>query len=138
VPIRNYTDLIAWQKAIALVVAVYQVSAALPVEERYGLLSQMRRAAVAVPSNIAEGQGRRTDGESLNLRSAAQGSLGELETQLTLCGRLELLQPQEVTGLLEQAGEVDLLRVSRMPSRSIAADCTLRFRLPALPAAGCR
>jgi len=109
VTIRNYVDLVAWQKAMALTDAVYRVSVHLPAGERFGLSAQMRRAAVAVPSNIAEGQGRRTDGEFLNLLSVAHGSLRELETQLMLCERLELLKPKQVAGLLEQAAEVGRL-----------------------------
>jgi four helix bundle protein len=60
---KNYQDLIAWNRAMDLVETVYRESAAIPGEERYGLTAQMRRAAVSVPANIAEGQGRRTDGE---------------------------------------------------------------------------
>ena len=69
--IRNYQDLIAWQKAMTLVVAVYQSGKRMPADERFGLVAQMRRAAVSIPSNIAEGQGRRTDGEYLNQLSIA-------------------------------------------------------------------
>ena len=75
---KNYQDLIAWQRAMALVEAVYRESAAMPTEERYGLTAQIRRAAVSVPANIAEGQGRSTDGEFLNLLSVAHGSVREL------------------------------------------------------------
>ena len=119
-PIRNYTDLVAWQKAMALTVAVYRASTTLPAEERFGLSAQMRRAAAGVPSNIAEGQGRRTDGEFLNLLSIAHGSLRELETQLLLCDRLELLKPKQIAGLLEQAAEVG--RLVNGLANSIASD----------------
>jgi four helix bundle protein len=102
-------DLIAWQKAMTLAEAVYRISAALPTDERFGLTAQMRRAAVAIPSNIAEGQGRRTDGEFLNLISVAHGSVRELETQLMLCERLGFLDGQRVAAVLKQTAEVGRL-----------------------------
>ena len=71
VPSKNYADLAAWQRAMDLVEAVYALSSALPPEERFGLRAQMRRAAVSIPANIAEGQGRRTRGEFLNHLSMA-------------------------------------------------------------------
>lgn len=80
VPGKNYQDLIAWQLAMDLVEAVYRESAGIPVEKRYGLTAPMRRAAVSIPANIAEGQGRHTDGEFLNQLSVAHGSVRELET----------------------------------------------------------
>jgi four helix bundle protein len=79
--IRNFRDLLAWQRAMDLVVELYRVTGLMPPDERFGLTAQMRRAAVSVASNIAEGQGRRTDGEFLNHLSMAHGSLRELETQ---------------------------------------------------------
>jgi four helix bundle protein len=107
--IRNYTDLIAWQKAMELTTTVYRVSANMPREEQYGLTSQMRRAAVSIPSNIAEGQGRRTDGEFLNQLSVAHGSIRELETHLLLCVRLRLLETETVQPVLDEASEVGRL-----------------------------
>lgn len=109
VTIRNFMDLIAWQKAMALAEAVYRISAALPTDERFGLTAQMRRAAVGIPSNIAEGQGRRTDGEFLNLISVAHGSVRELETQLMLCERLGFLDGKGVGSVLKQTAEVGRL-----------------------------
>jgi four helix bundle protein len=107
--IRNYTDLIAWQKAMTLVESAYRVSADMPQEERFGLISQMRRSAISVPSNIAEGQGRWTDGEYLNQLSVAHGSLRELETQLLLSTRLGLLPKKAVQPVLDEAAEVGRL-----------------------------
>jgi four helix bundle protein len=106
---RNYQDLIAWQTAMDLAEAVYRVTAAMPREELYGLTAQIRRAAVSVPANIAEGQGRRTDGEFLNQPSVAHGSVRELETHAMLCGRLRFMKPAEVNHLLDAAGEVGRL-----------------------------
>ena len=88
---------------------VYTVTNAMPVTERYGLTSQMRRAAVAIPANIAEGQGRRTCGEFLNQLSVAHGSVRELETHAILAGRLTLLESSEVNALLERTAEVGRL-----------------------------
>ena len=92
-----------------LATAVYEASRTLPPEERYGLTSQMRRAAVAIPANIAEGQGRRTCGEFLNQLSVAHGSVRELETHAILAGRLKFIDASEVDALLERAAEVGRL-----------------------------
>ena len=81
---KSYKDLLIWQKGMALAKFVYKLSARFPVDERYGLISQVRRAAVSVPSNIAEGQARHTTKEFLQFLSHAQGSLAEVETQLML------------------------------------------------------
>ena len=78
----GYQDLVAWQKAMALVIAVYRVTSAWPREEQYGLTSQIRRAAVAIPSNLAEGHGRTGAREYAHHVSIAFGSLCDLETQM--------------------------------------------------------
>jgi four helix bundle protein len=106
---RHYQDLLAWQRAMELVELVYRVTVFMPLEERFGLTSQMRRAAVSIPANIAEGQGRRTRGEFLNHLSAAHGSTRELETHAMLAGRLGQLEAGPVEGILEAAGEVGRL-----------------------------
>jgi len=94
--VGGYKDLTVWQKAITLVKRVYQVTSAFPSDERFGLVSQMRRAAVSIPSNIAEGQARHTTGEFIQGISHAEGSLAELDTQLTIAVELEFC-PQTVT-----------------------------------------
>ena len=81
---RNHKDLIVWQKSMALVRRVYEITRAFPHEEMFGLTSQMRRAAVSIPSNIAEGYGRIYDKERINFLSIALGSASELETQLMI------------------------------------------------------
>jgi four helix bundle protein len=81
---RSYRELIVWQKAKALVVRVYAVTLEFPKSELYGLTSQIRRSAVSVPSNIAEGQGRLTRGEFRHFLGQARGSLLELDTQLAI------------------------------------------------------
>jgi len=106
----DYRDLVAWQKSMALAEAVYRETAAFPVDERYGLTAQMRRAAVSVPSNIAEGQGRHSsDDEFLRFLGIAHGSLCELDTQLELASRLRLLTPEateRVRPVSEEVGRV--------------------------------
>jgi four helix bundle protein len=93
---RDYKDLLVWQKGIALVKQVYSISRQFPPDERFGLTSQIRRAAVSIPSNIAEGQARHTGKEFIQFLSHAEGSVAEVDTQLTLamelgfCGRSEL------------------------------------------------
>lgn len=105
-PVRSYRDLVVWQKSMDLVVAVYEVTAAMPKEELYGLTNQMRRAAVSIPSNVAEGQGRKNDRELLRFLGISQGSLCELETQLTLAERLSFLKSQKLTPVFQRATEV--------------------------------
>jgi len=85
---QNYKDLLVWQKGLGLAKAVYNLTKAFPIEERFGLMAQMRRAAVSIPSNVAEGQARRTTGEFVQFISNAEGSAAELETQLILSGEL--------------------------------------------------
>ena len=92
---QGYRDLVVWQKGIALAREIYLLTKKLPSDEKFGLVSQMRRAAVSVPSNIAEGQARHTTGEFVQFISHAEGSVAELDTQLTLCEQLKLLSPTE-------------------------------------------
>ncbi len=91
---QNYKDLIAWQKAMDLVVEVYQTTTAFPHDERFGLTNQVRRAAVSIPSNIAEGQGRGPTQDFIRFLCMARGSLQEVDTQLILATRLGYI-PQE-------------------------------------------
>jgi four helix bundle protein len=86
--INSYRDLVVWQKSVALVTEIYAATSNFPREEMLGLISQLRRCAVSVPSNIAEGQGRATKGEFIQFLSHARGSLFELETQLVVAGKL--------------------------------------------------
>ena len=86
---QSYKDLIVWQKGIALAKLVYTITAKFPAEEKFGLVSQMRRAAVSIPSNIAEGQARHTTGEFIQFISHAEGSVAELNTQLILAVELK-------------------------------------------------
>jgi four helix bundle protein len=103
---KSYRDLIAWQKAMDLVTAMYRVTATFPKEELYGLTSQLRRAAVSVPSNIAEGQGRHGMAEFRHFLRQANGSLMELETQITIAERLCYINPDTAGRLLGDSAEV--------------------------------
>jgi four helix bundle protein len=105
-----------WQKSMSLVKDVYQHTCQFPKEELYGLASQMRRAAVSVPSNIAEGQGRLSKREFKQFLGVARGSLLELETQLIIAGELRLLSEDGVDELLVRTGEVLLMLNGLMKS----------------------
>jgi len=90
---KSYRDLRVWSTAMSLVLEVYRVTECFPQTERFGLTSQLRRAAVSVPSNIAEGHARSTRGEYKNALSVARGSVAELEVQMTLAIQLGYVQP---------------------------------------------
>lgn len=117
--IKNYRDLIAWQKAMAFVTGVYRVTGHFPRDEIYGLTSQLRRAAVSIPSNVAEGHGRKSTREFLNFLSIAYGSLNETQTQLLIAQQLGYLNESDCTVLLEQSYE--LARLINGLSRSLTA-----------------
>ena len=91
----TFRDLIVWKKAIAMTKVVYLASKDMPMEEKYGLTSQMRRAAVSVASNIAEGNARQTRPDYVRFLVMARGSLAELETQLIIAGELHMLNKTE-------------------------------------------
>jgi four helix bundle protein len=103
---KSYRDLIVWQKAMVLAKGAYSTSDELPKSEAYGLLSQIRRAAVSVPSNIAEGHGRLTDSQFRHFMGNARGSLYEMQTQLELAGDLGYLDNEHVKELMDQGWEV--------------------------------
>ncbi len=108
-PIKNYRDLIVWQKGMDLVENVYLESKRFPREELCGLTSQLRRAVVSIPSNIAEGQGRRTDKEFAQFLSIAKGSLHESETQILIAERLHYLDKKSVEALMTLCAEENRL-----------------------------
>jgi four helix bundle protein len=103
--LASYRELMVWQRSLNLVVGVYRVSGALPGQERFGLIAQLRRAAVSIPANIAEGHGRSTKGELLNHVSVARGSLNEARTLVEIAARLGVVHPADLT-LLESEFEV--------------------------------
>lgn len=116
---KNYRDLVAWCKAMDLVEEVYRASQSFPPEEKYGLVSQSRRAAVSVPSNIAEGHARPT-ADFVRFLNISRGSLSEVETQLEIAVRLTFLEASTAQPLLDQCAEVGriingLIRSLRSP-----------------------
>jgi len=104
--VTHFKDLHVWQNGMALVEGVYALTRGFPLDERYGLAAQMRRAAVSVPSNIPEGQARHGTREFLVFLSHAVGSLAELETQLTLSERLGFATSQDVASATRAVHEL--------------------------------
>jgi four helix bundle protein len=103
---QDYRDLIVWQKAIDLTVFVYRLTRSFPKDEVYGLVPQMRRAAVSVASNIAEGRGRLNVGEFRQFLGVAQGSIYELQTQLLVAGKLGMGSDDSLNGAESLSNEV--------------------------------
>lgn len=108
-PVTDYSQLETWQRAMDLAVAVHSATRAYPKDELYGLVSQTRRSAVSVPSNIAEGQGRGSRREFVRFLAVARGSLSELETQVLLAERVGYLADANAKTLMEQTRTVGRL-----------------------------
>ena len=102
----EFRDLIVWHKAMDLAVEVYRLVKILPKEETYALSDQIRRAAISIPSNIAEGQGRITSKEFVRFLSVARGSLCELSTQIELCERLNYLNESQTSDVHVRITEI--------------------------------
>lgn len=126
--VRNYTELFAWQRAMDLVLATYQATKSFPVEELYALTKQLRRAVVSIPSNIAEGQGRRSTKEFLHHLSIAYGSLSETETQILIAERLRYLPKERSEELIGMCGEVGRIinGLARSLNRQATSVCHTR------------
>ena len=103
---QSYKDLIVWEKSIQLVISTYEVVKKFPKEEMYALSSQIRRAAVSVPSNIAEGHDRNFDKEFCRFLCIARGSLAELETQLIIASKLNYADKDTINSVLEKCDEI--------------------------------
>jgi four helix bundle protein len=127
---RNYRDLQVWTKAHRLTLDLYQISRAFPREEIYGLTSQLRRAAVSIGANLAEGCGRRTSGELARFVKIAMGSASELDYHLLLCRDLGLLKADEF-----QRSERELTEVRKMMT-SFLSSVEEQIELKARGAAG--
>jgi four helix bundle protein len=104
--VKSYRDLIAWQKAISLVADVYSLTAQFPGNEMYGLTSQLRRASVSVPSNIAEGHGRASKGEFLQFLGHARGSLCEVQTQIFIAHKLRYISTEQEENVIARTDEL--------------------------------
>ncbi len=105
--IKNYRDLIVWQKAMVLVNKVYKISTEFPEQEKYALTSQLRRSVVSVPSNIAEGYGRRSSGDYIRFLNIAMGSLYEMQTQLEIALNQNYSKKEAFDILYEDSREVE-------------------------------
>jgi four helix bundle protein len=105
-PARSFNDLVVWQKAHALVLAVYRFTAAFPKTETYGLTSQMRRAAVSIPANIAEGFGKRSQADKARHLNIAEASVEESRYYLILARDLGYGQPADLMQLLEEVSRL--------------------------------
>jgi four helix bundle protein len=106
VPIESYRSLVVWQKSVEFAVLVYRLLDKLPKHEQYGLCSQMQRAAVSIPSNIAEGKERQSNKDFSRFITIALGSLAELETQLLIAQKLDYLTDSDIRDVIQQADEI--------------------------------
>jgi four helix bundle protein len=120
--VRHYTELVIWQRAMRLVKSVYRLTKTFPPDERYGLALQMRRAAVSVPCNIAEGQARRGTKEFVHFLALASGSTAELETQLLLSIDLGYAQRTDAAGAEGKIAEVQ--KMAAAIQRKLAVKCS--------------
>jgi len=105
--IKTYRDLLVWQKSMAIVTEVYKTTQSFPKDEIYGLIGQMRRCAVSIPSNIAEGYGRNSRNEYIRFLRVAMGSLYELQTQFDISSRLGYITEDYYGQLFEASREVE-------------------------------
>jgi four helix bundle protein len=103
---RSYKDLVVWQKGIAVAKTVYRLTETFPSAERFGVVAQMRRAAISIPSNIAEGQARHTTGEFIQFISHAEGSVAELDTQLIVSVELQFCPSAAADPAFGRVGEL--------------------------------
>lgn len=103
---KTHKDLEVWKKSIELVTEVYRITACYPKEEQFGIISQMRRASISVPSNIAEGFGRKTTGELKQFIGIAKGSLSELETLIIISANLDYIDKEKQVKLEEMISEL--------------------------------
>ena len=115
-PAKTYRDLIVWQKAMAAAKVVYEVTASFPNQETYGLTAQIRRSATSIPSNIAEGFGRRGAPEYVRFLLIARGSVFEIETQLQIACDVGFLCPEDHARLSELIDEVERMLESLIRS----------------------
>jgi four helix bundle protein len=105
--LKNYKELKVWKKSYELCLEIYRITAKFPKEEKYGLTSQLRRSVVSIPSNIAEGYGRKTTSDYVRLLYISYGSVCELETQILLAGDLNLIENDELGTIKENIAEIE-------------------------------
>lgn len=116
---NRYKELKVWQKSVDLAVSLYGITQHFPNEEQYGLTSQIRRSAVSIPSNIAEGAGRNTKGEYNNFLGISYGSSCELETQLIIASRVGFLVPADFNHLSNEITEIQKMNYALRKSLKI-------------------
>ena len=121
-PIKSHKDLIVWQKGIHLCKSVYGATEKFPKSEIYGIVSQMRRSAVSIPSNIAEGRSRNTTKDFLHFLSIALGSVSELETQIEIAKELSFLTEQKYIEINREIEEVSKMTVGLMKKLNLKAN----------------
>lgn len=117
--IQSYQDLKIWQKGMDLVIEIYQITTNFPSDEKFGLTNQLRRAAVSVPSNIAEGQSRQYSGEFRQFLYIALGSLSEIETQITIASRLQYLdqlKAEKLKALITEIKKMTRSLINKLPT----------------------
>jgi four helix bundle protein len=124
---KSYKDLLVWQKGIALAKAIYRLTPGFPTDGKFGIIAQVRRAAVSVPSNIAEGQARRTTGEFVQFISNAEASLAEIDTQLILSVESNFCGGNEAAPAFELMAE--LKKMLKALRRTLAARAYIRHLL---------
>ena len=124
-PLRSYRELIGWQKSVELVTQIYSITKEFPRDEIYGLTSQLRRSAVSVPSNIAEGQGRATKGEFIQFLGHARGSLFEIETQIVIAQKLGYITPEIESQIASRVTEVARILNGLLTSLGISSRKTI-------------
>ncbi len=125
----SYKDLIAWQKGMGLVAAIYDATEGFPPHEQFGLVSQMRRAAVSVPSNIAEGKAHYSNRDFVRFLRHARGSLAEIETQVLIAQQRQYLPATTTTKLTQQLDELGRILsglINSLKERGRAQDSELR------------
>ncbi|MBT8357076.1 MAG: four helix bundle protein [Deltaproteobacteria bacterium] len=105
--LKNYRELKVWQKSYELCLEIYRITAKFPKEEKYGLTSQIRRSVVSIPSNIAEGYGRKTTLDYTRMLYISYGSVCELETQILLAGDLDIIEKSELSTLKKDIAEIE-------------------------------
>ena len=126
---KDYKELIVWQKSMDLVEEVYHLLKILPMEERYALTDQMRRAVVSIPSNIAEGHGRQTAKEFKQFLAIAKGSVSEIETQLLICTRLDYLKETQIEKALSLCLEIrKMLMVFGLKNHILLVSVVVTFK----------
>jgi four helix bundle protein len=118
--INSYRDLLVWQKGLELAYLLYEITRLFPQEEKFGLISQIRRAAVSVPSNIAEGQARHRKKEFIQYLYIAKGSLAELDTQCLIARELGYVEEPQIKPILLQIDELQRMLYSLIEKLGVA------------------